>query len=218
MNQKKYVVFIDLDNTLLSVNSGKITVLAAYKNGLIKFFELLNAFFLSVVYKLNIRIPEKTVIKMAAWLGGMKEELIINLSKEIVDRELIPTVRPSMINEIKFHQKKGATVVLLSAALPYVCEPIAKFVGINEVICSSMEIKQGVFTGKPQGKICLGKEKLVRAQQYCEKNSLSLSEAYCYADSDSDKYILAASGYPICVSPDKKLRKRALKNNWKITE
>ena len=214
--EKKYVVFIDLDKTLLKVNSGKIFILSAYKQGLISFMSLLKAFFISVKYKLHIEEDTKIITKSIAGMSGLSEISIINLSKEIIKNTLIPLIRPSVIKETEYHKNRGGEIVLLSAALTYICEPIAEYTGIKHVICSETEVKNGILTGNLTGKICMGIEKKVRAERYCVQNSFNLSDAFCYGDSITDKYIMSVTGNPVCVEPDKKLKKLAIKNNWRI--
>ncbi len=40
--------------------------------------------------------------------------------------------------------------------------------------------------------------------------------AWYYGDSHTDKYVMEAVGFPVAVSPDKKLLKIANRNNWPI--
>jgi phosphoserine phosphatase len=76
----------------------------------------------------------------------------------------------------------------------------------------------GLLTGNPKGKICFGEEKLSRFLDYCWKNDISVEDTWYYADSISDLPVLAVTGHPICVNPDKKLRRQAIRNGWKILD
>lgn len=211
-----YVVFIDLDKTLLTVNSGKILVLESHNRGILSTLNLVKAIVLSVVYKLRLKNSIKVTKLMVKWLKGVSETTVETISKELVQQKLANSIRNSLIHEIKYHKANGAHIVLLSAALPYICEPLAIFLGIDGVICSKMEVSQGVFTGKPLGEICMGKEKDVQIRKYCIANSYSLKDSYSYGDSYTDRFALQVSGNPICVSPDRRLRKLAKIKKWKI--
>jgi len=213
-----YVVFFDLDKTLLTINSGSELVWAAYKKGLMSSFDLLKAVLLGILYKLRLKNPLKAAESMAKWLKGSSETAIIDLSKLLVEEKLIQMIRPKMIHEINRHKNNGAKLVILSAALPYICKPIAIHLGINDVICSAMETVNDVFTGKPAGQICLGKEKKYRARQYCIDKSFNLQKAYSYGDSYSDRFVLQSTGNPICVAPDRNLRKLSKQKNWPTIE
>jgi len=215
---KTYIVFFDLDKTLLSINSGKELILLAHKKSMMSTRDLIRAIILAIIFKLKLRNPVIVTKLMAKWLKGISEKELSDLSRQLVEQSLIGKIRPSMIQEINLHKKKGAHIVILSAALPYICEPISKYLVLDDVICSSMETAEGMFTGKPSGNICIGKEKEIRARQYCDKKSFQMQTAYAYGDSYTDQFILTAVGNPVCVTADKKLRALSKKHSWKMID
>jgi HAD superfamily hydrolase (TIGR01490 family) len=139
-------------------------------------------------------------------------ELCSELSREV----LLPSVYKEAVGEIEFHKTNNAKIVILSSALTTVCQEMAKHLNIDDIICSELEVKNGCLTGRPLGHLCFGEEKAVRLHGYCAKNNSSPSDAWYYGDSISDLPVLKAVGNPVCVNPDKKLRKTALKRDWKI--
>jgi len=213
-SEEKYIVFFDLDKTLLTVNSGKVLAWAAYQEGLLSNRNLIRAIFLSIIYKLHLINSIKITVLMVEWLKGLSETAVQSFAKKVVEQKLIDLIRPSMIEEINKHKKQKARMIILSAALPYICQPLANHLNLNGVICSTMEIEQGLFTGRPRGKMCMEEEKTIRVRKYCKKNAFNLQDAYCYGDSYSDRFVLKIVGNPICVNPDKKLYKLAMIKNW----
>ncbi len=219
MEQKgAYIVFVDLDKTLLTTNSGKVLAWAAYKKGLLSTSNLLKAISLSLLYKLKLINSLKSTELMVKWLKGIPESTVKDFGNQLVKQKLISMLRPSMLQEIERHKKQGAHIVLLSAALPYVCIPLSQYLKLNDVISSVMEIQEGLFTGKPMGKMCIEEEKEIRVRQYCLDKSYLLPEAYCYGDSYSDRFVLEIIGNPVCVAPDKRLRKLAVIKKWALLE
>jgi phosphoserine phosphatase len=79
-----------------------------------------------------------------------------------------------------------------------------------------MEVVNGSLTGRPVGRLCYGKEKKTRLIEYCEKNNNTFEESWYYADSISDYPVLSIVDHPVCINPDKKLKKKAMANKWKI--
>ncbi|MCK5774930.1 MAG: HAD-IB family hydrolase [Bacteroidales bacterium] len=213
-SKENYIVFIDLDKTLLTVNSGKVLAWAAYKEGLLSNRNLIKAISLSLIYKLHLINSVKTTVLMVEWLKGLSETAVENFAKKVTEQKLINLIRPSMIEEINKHKKQKARIIILSAALPYICQPLANHLNLDGVICSTMEIDQGLFTGKPQGKMCMEEEKAVRIREYCQKNNFNLQDAYCYGDSYSDRFVLDIVGNPVCVNPDNRLDKLAIAKAW----
>ena len=155
---------------------------------------------------------------MAGWLKGLSEDTIKKLSEELFFSSLSHAIRPEIYSEIRYHKERNAKVVILSSAIQFVCLPLAKLLGIDDVICSELEVRDGVFTGRFVGNLCYGDEKVNRLKVYCDEMNCSLEKAYYYADSISDFQALDAVGYPVCVNPDKKLAKVAGEKNWTIHE
>jgi HAD superfamily hydrolase (TIGR01490 family) len=213
---KNYVAFFDLDKTIISLNSGSLLVRQAYKNGVMSTGNLINAFFQSYLYKFNLRDTNLIISKMGTWLKGLRQENIEELSKEVVDKYLKGSIRPEIIKEISFHKENNAATVILSSAILSICEPIRRLLGIDDIICTTMEISEGVLTGNPVGNFCFEDEKRIRLLSYCEKNHCAPSEAWYYGDSISDLPVFEVVGNPVCVSPDRKLAKIAREREWRV--
>jgi len=180
--------------------------------------DLLYGLYLTIQYKYHLRDSWKIINDMAMWLRGMEEEQYKSFSLEIAEQELIPRIRPSMLDEIQFHKENQGNIVLLSAALNYTCDPIAKHLGIDGVICSRLESVDGIFTGKSFGRLNFGDEKLIRMKAYCEQLGCRAEDDYYYADAISDAFVLEKVGHPVCVEPDLKLRRLAKSKGWRIIE
>ncbi len=213
---KNYIAFFDLDQTITSSISGKELARGAFRKGLMTRYDLANAIFLSLLFRLELKDPLKIIDKMVRWVDGISEKTIVDLCSEVFREVLLPSVYDEARSEIEFHKRENAKVVILSSALAPVCKDMAKDLGIDDIICSDLEVNNGYLTGRPLGHICFGEEKAIRLKEYCEKNNCSPSDAFYYGDSISDLPALNLVGNPICVNPDNKLKKTALKRSWKI--
>ncbi|MBC8343143.1 MAG: HAD-IB family hydrolase [Bacteroidetes bacterium] len=218
ISSRNYLTLFDLDRTIFSINSGNILVQQAYKHRLISTKEFLKAIYLGISYRLRIREPMTILLEMARWMKGISGNDLQILANQIVDKYLIDKIRPDIYREIQMHKEKGAHIGILSAALPIICQPVARQLKIDAVICSEMEIVNGKYSGNVMGKLCYGENKRIRLQDYCADHGYQLKDTYYYADSYSDRSVLEAVGYPFCIKPDIRLRKLAKKNNWQIPE
>ncbi len=216
MEKKSYIAVFDIDDTILRVNSTKIVALAAYKQKLMRTRDLLSGVLQIYLYKYKLRDSLKIIDTLGDWTSGIKEETIINLVDSIFESKMISTIRPEIVEEIRIHKSRNAETVILSSAISQICNPIAKHLGIDKVLCSEIEVVDGKLTGKAKGKFCFGKEKLNRLEDYCTNNKYSLKETWYYADSIDDTHVLEKVGFPVCVTPDKRLHKIAIKRNWPV--
>jgi putative phosphoserine phosphatase / 1-acylglycerol-3-phosphate O-acyltransferase len=211
-----YIAFFDVDGTLIHGNSGKFLVRTAYRKGLISTGNFVHALYLSLLYRFHLRKPVKIMAGMAGWLNGLSEDTVRQLSDEVFQSSISPSIRPEVYAEVQHHKDQNARIVILSSAVQFVCFPLAKHLGIDDVICSELEVKEGMFTGRFAADLCYGAEKVNRLKAYCKKMNSSPGMAYYYGDSFSDFQALDSVGFPVCINPDKKLVKAATRKNWII--
>ena len=213
---KEQVVFFDLDRTIIREISGKAIVRMAWIKGLISLPELARAFYLYLLFKLRLRNPLSVIDDMVGWVKGRSESEMEHLCMLVFSEVLFPSVFIEARNEINIHKENGARVIILSSALNIICSAMSDSLGMDGYLCSSLESKEGLLTGKPEGRICYGEEKLHRLTGYCAANNIYQSVLWYYSDSISDLPVLSYVGNPVCVNPDRELKKEALKRGWKI--
>ena len=213
---KKYVAFFDLDHTILGASSGflmwKYNTAHNVSSRKHKFYMLAAA----LLGKSRL-VSQHTSMRIVAamWKNVLKKEDDIYTDR--VFNELISKyIRSDAVEEIEFHRDSGAFVALLSASVSSICGRVKKHLDIDEALCTELELDGEKYTGRLKGRYCWGREKLYRASAWCKQNGFSLEDAWYYGDAIEDRHILAATGHPNCVCPDRKLEKLALKKNWKI--
>jgi len=211
-----YIAFFDLDGTLLKINSGKVLIRRAHEAGLINTLDMIHAIYLSLLYKFDLKGTTQIVSQMPKWLAGVSEQKISDFSEKIFKNELVDLIRPEMVEEIKKHRGNNARLVILSAAMSYICKPLARYLKFDDIICSELEVVDGLFTGNTQGRICLNDEKPIKLSDYCTLHKCSVKNVYYFGDSIEDLPVLDVVGYPICINPDKKLAKAAIRKGWTI--
>jgi HAD superfamily hydrolase (TIGR01490 family) len=211
-----YLVFFDLDRTLTGAVSGNALAKRAWKNGLMSRSNLLHALILSAEYRLGIKDPVKAVYEMTGWVKGISEKEMETLCSEVFNDVILPSFYKEAGEEIKMHKGRNAKTVILSSSLTPICREAASYLGVDDIICSVLEISDGILTGRPVGKLCFGDEKLNRLKDYCEKNNTDPSDCWYYADALADLPVLQIVGAPVCVNPDKKLASIARGKGWKI--
>ncbi len=178
--------------------------------------EFRQALYYSVMYKFDLKDANEIVLSMMQWLKGLKEEEVNSLARDEVVPYLLKLIRPEIKREIAMHRKNHGRVVLLSSALPYLCNPMARHLEMDDVICSALEVNLGHFTGRGNRKLVFGKEKAVRMREYCESYGFPLDTAWYYGDAFTDRFVMQSVGNPVAVKPEIKLRWMAKKRGWRI--
>jgi len=212
------IAFFDLDRTIISVNSAKILIQTAYKKGLMTMPDLIKGYCLSLMYKLNLRDPAKIIKSISGWLNGVSEIDLESLTKEIFKNQIADSIHNEVHTEINFHKRNGSRVAILSSSIYPICRLVADHLRMDDIVCSKLEVKNGVYTGQSNGPFCFGKEKAVRLKEYCSENKIHPVNSWYYGDAISDLYVLSSVGNPVCVNPDKKLKEAALQRGWKILQ
>jgi HAD superfamily hydrolase (TIGR01490 family) len=211
-----YIAFFDLDLTLTKAISGRALAQRAFKKGFMNSSDLAIALFLSIAYRLGYADPVKIMGKMLGWVKGLPEQKLTDLCSEVLNEILIPSIYSEVDNELQMHKSLNAKTVILSSSLIQICQGMADHLKMDDIICSKLEAKDGYLTGHPEGNLCYGREKFIRLAEYCEKYNTSVENSWYYGDSISDLPALEAVGHPVCVNPDKQLRKIGAEKNWKI--
>lgn len=211
-----YIAAFDLDKTILSVNSSRIVVKKSREMGLMSSREFRQAIYYSIVYKFDLKDANEIVLSMMQWLKGLKEDDVNAMARDNVVPLLLEMIRPEILDEIAMHRQNNGKVVLLSSALPYLCNPVAEYLQMDDVVCSLLEVKDGHFTGGAKRKLVFGMEKAVRMKEYCASNGFPLDTAWYYGDAYTDRFVMQSVGNPVAVKPEIKLRWMAARRGWKI--
>ncbi|HEY8545638.1 MAG TPA: HAD-IB family hydrolase [Acidimicrobiales bacterium] len=123
---------------------------------------------------------------------------------------LVDLLRPEMLERLRWHQDQGHPVVLVSASLATYLRPLARELGIDDVLAVELACDvQGRLTGEVVGGAnCRGHQKVVRlkawlAERYGEGVDVEL---WAYGDSSGDEELLAFADHATWVG------KRATRN------
>ena len=103
-------------------------------------------------------------------------------------RRLLPGVlRPEATERIRWHQAQGDVVVVVSGALDVYLSHWCAQHGLG-LICSRLESRNGVLTGRYRGAQCVGPEKARRVREEYDVDAFPL--VYAYGDTQEDRELL----------------------------
>jgi HAD superfamily hydrolase (TIGR01490 family) len=116
------------------------------------------------------------------------------------------------------HLKDGDLVLLVSSGPLPLLQRTAQELGIEHVIGTRFEVKDGRYTGRSLRPVCTDKFKSSLTKEYLQDKGLSvdLASSFAYADSIVDLPLLEMVGNPVVVYPDAYLEEIALQRGWQI--
>ena len=208
--------FFDLDRTLIRGFSAKEFFQARLFSGKMSPREIIAQFSGVLVYALGNRNFAGLASIGAKGVKGIKEDVFLEVGEEVYLKHLADSIYPESRAMVDAHLAKGHTVAIVSAATPYQVNPIARDLKIDKVMCTRMEVKNGVFTGNIIEPACWGEGKAIAAEQLAAKYNLDLGKSYFYTDSHEDMALMEIVGKPRPLNPDKALATVAFQNDWPV--
>jgi HAD superfamily hydrolase (TIGR01490 family) len=214
--KEKTLAFFDLDETLISINSGTSWMQREKKLGRINNWHMLQGGLMLAFYKFGIIDIEAAFTKALATVKGIEEKDIEAQTKQWFFEEVTKFACPGAWVFLEAHRAAGHELILLTSSSPYAGSSAVEFFNLDAALTSKYETQDGRFTGKPVSPICYGKGKIYYAKQYADEKGSSLNNAYFYTDSNTDLPMLEAVAHPRVVHPDPRLQISCLMRGWPV--
>jgi putative phosphoserine phosphatase/1-acylglycerol-3-phosphate O-acyltransferase len=147
-------------------------------------------------------------------LRGVSEASFEELGEQVFRKHLLGRVYPEAKALVKAHRERGHTLAVVSSATRYQIEPVARYLGIEHVLCTQLEVENGVFTGRAIKPACYGEGKAIAARLLAGEEDLDLDASYFYTDAHEDLPLLELVGHPYALNPDRELARVAHERDW----
>lgn len=152
------------------------------------------------------------------YLRGWRLADLERLGEEAVQATIVPRLSARAVATVRRHQALGHLLALLSGSLPFLLAPLARHLGIAQIIATPLALDAGVYTGELAGNHPYGRQKAILAHQFAREHGVDLAASFAYADHHSDASFLALFGHPVCVNPTARLRRLAARNGWPVQD
>jgi HAD superfamily hydrolase (TIGR01490 family) len=132
---------------------------------------------------------------------------------------IVPRIPMSARELVQTHRELGHRLVLTTATNRVLSELTARYLRIDDLIATEVDVVGGVCTGRTSGTLNMREGKVERLHAWLQQQGLPrtvMAEAVFYSDSSNDIPLLTAVGEPIVVDPDAGLRARAIASQWEI--
>ena len=212
------LALFDLDNTLLAGDSDFEWAQFLIEQGVLdrEVYEARNQAFYDQYKAGTLDIREFLDFQLKPLARHPRKELDA-WHREFMARKILPIVRDSARALVERH--RDDLRVVITATNSFVTAPIAREFGIENLIATEPEERDGEFTGKVSGVPCFreGKVECLEAWLAGEGHTLAGFEAsWFYSDSLNDLPLLDRVTHPVAVDPDETLRAHAERHGWPV--
>lgn len=136
-----------------------------------------------------------------------------------VTEAIVDSCGPERRAWIERERAESDVLLLVSASNRFLVEPIARALGLDDVIASEYTLRDGRFTGELGAEYNIGPAKLHNVVRWLAARDLAwedVTRSSCYADSINDLALLEASTHPFPVDPAPALESIARERGWPI--
>ena len=206
--------FFDFDGTLMAGFSASHLSRARFKRRDVGLEELVRTVGVAVSAGVGrAGFEDLLQIGARAWRGRAHADLEA-MGERLFTEAIADLVFPEARALVQAHHDRGHTVVLASSATEYQVEPVARFLGVDHVLCNRYTKDDGVLTGDVERPVIWGPTKATAVQRFAADAGIDLTRAYFYADGDEDVALMHLVGHPRPTNPRRRLAKAAQDRGW----
>ena len=135
--------------------------------------------------------------------------------EDFIRRYVEPMVTDQARKLVADHRQRGHYLLIITATNRFVTEPIADLLGVDDLIATDPEMRDGVYTGKVAGTPSFQDGKVKRLADWRRDHPVP-GHSWFYSDSHNDLPLLEQVDNPIVVDPDPRLASVARDRQWPI--
>ncbi len=208
--------FFDLDQTLLAGFSATSFMQERWTSGRSSPREIIDGLYGALAFATGRTGFSGLMSTTTAAYRGLAESVLEEIGEEVFVKHLATKIYPEARALVNAHQQAGHTVAIISSATRYQAEPLARDMGIEHVLCTELEVENGIFTGEVVHPTCWGEGKADAARNLADQCGIDLDESFAYTDSHEDLPLLEVVGHPRPLNPNRQLSQIAKERRWPV--
>jgi HAD superfamily hydrolase (TIGR01490 family) len=152
------------------------------------------------------------------FLRGIRKIDLELLADHVFSSKTVTKINESVVELMTAARERGERVIMASASFKTIVAPLARHLGVEDVIASELEFEDGISTGRLTSMPAFrdGKKDLVL--EFLKEAGTAPEECVFYSDSIRDLPLLETVGTPVVVNPNSRMRRVAERNVWQIVE
>jgi HAD superfamily hydrolase (TIGR01490 family) len=145
---------------------------------------------------------------------GRQADDLTEMGETLMRSVLGGALYPEAWDLVAAHRRRGHTVVVATSALPFQVEPLAREFGVDHVLCTRLEERDGVLTGEVDGPILWGPGKARAVKAFARDQNIDLERSFAYGNGSEDVQFLETVGRPAALNPTDELARVARSRSW----
>jgi putative phosphoserine phosphatase/1-acylglycerol-3-phosphate O-acyltransferase len=210
------IAFFDFDGTLLRGDSGRICALPALRAGLVPPASAARLVATYLLYGVGLRSRRDVQLAGFACTAGRGLDELSAIIERLHERHLRPMVSAPMRSRVAEHRARGEHTCIVTASGHFWAEPLARELGIDDVLGTRVRLVGGRSTGEVDGEVLEGQAKVAAARRVADARGAALTDCWFYSDHTADLPLLDAVGRPVVVGPTRALAAVARARRWPI--
>jgi len=212
----KVAAFFDFDGTLIQGYSANALIAHRARNFELGPDEFVRTMLAALGGPLDEAAFKDLMLQgIRGWVGRTDDELM-ELGEQLFAREIAGALFHGAWRLVRAHQNRGHTVVIATSATRMQVQPMARELGIDNVLCTELGTEHGVLTGGIAGRPPWGEGKPAAVREFARRERIPLKNCHAYANGDEDIPFLDAVGFPHPVNPGSVLARHAGEHGWQV--
>lgn len=132
-------------------------------------------------------------------LRGRKVQQVEALGERFAEEVANEWLRADTVERLRWHQRAGHRIVLVSASLSPYLRPLGRRLGVDDVLCAEPLRAGDEFGDGLDGANCRRAEKVRRLDAWLQARRLEDASVWAYGDSLGDRELLERADHPLLV-------------------
>lgn len=133
-------------------------------------------------------------------IKGLTESDLEDFGKAYYTERVKPHLVKETVSELKVRKTEGYRIAIVSGGYDFYLKFFAYEFGVEDLICTHIEIVKGKATGRIAGTDCMNARKVSLLDDYYKGMGIDRSNSYAYSDSRSDLPMLQWAGNGVVVA------------------
>lgn len=208
------LAFFDLDGTLISGYSASVVYRDRLRHFDISLSELLRTTGAALDTQLRGADVDRLMRIGVESLRGRMDDEMCEWGQRLFRQEIASMIYPEARGLLAAHRRAGHRVVMATSATPYQAQFVAEDLDIADVLCTRLEVQDGMLTGSLASPPLWGRAKADAVRAHADECGAALSDCFAYSNGGEDVPMLETVGRPIALNPDRTLRAIARDRRW----